>query len=101
MRAIDKRGNFNEYFRKRFIKRLRELYGDICKIYETDGPEYFEIVPEKIESCIDFIEMMIDCGFSVDDNYRFVEGRLMLFSQALCMGELQTGDYADKFIKDN
>jgi len=98
MRAVDRRGNFNDYFSKRFAESLKEIYEIICKIYTENNPDYVETVPEKIDNHIDFVEMLIDCGFSVDDDSKLIQRRLSLFSQALDMGELPTGNHASIFL---
>lgn len=99
MRAIDKKGDFEKYFYKRFVLDLRETVNFIIDSYENDTSDedigefdyIFDCVSRRIDKHIALTEIIKNCGFWSEE-CGFIDGRLRLLSQALDMGGLPEQD---------
>ena len=95
MRAINKKGNFQNYFHKRFVVDLRETINFIIEAYEKDTPDddisefddTFDWVSRRIDKHVGLAEILKDCGFWGKELEDIEEG-LKLLSQGLDMGAL-------------
>ncbi len=101
MRAIDKRGNFNNYFKKRLVKSVRKLKIIYDSFYEYLSDPYREgdfdlkehFFLSEIDKQVNFASRMEENGF-FDEDYAQLKKRLKLCTQGFCFGTQMPYEFA-------
>ena len=104
MRAIDREGNFDDYFKERLIKSLRKTKKIISSVIEED---FFDCWERKISSQVwDYVRLYdnIDRISPLSNDDFYIKWGLIHFDQVLAMGEIPNKNFLiplDKYLEKN